>query len=201
MINIAYANEMADAAYSIGIDPYEVAAAAATKPYGFSPFTPGLGVGGACIPCNPAYLFSTLNFPLLRQASESMWSRPAKIAKDVVWGDQLKSDPPRILVVGMGFKPGQSMLIHSPGVGFAREASRLGANVSWTDPLVKQEQISDIPKWNGSGKDWTIEALEANFDKVVVSLKQIQLDYSILVTLAKRGKVNVDWRIDQSKLQ
>lgn len=200
MINIAYANEMADAAYSIGIDPYEVAAAAATKPYGFSPFTPGLGVGGACIPCNPAYLFSTLNFPLLRQASESMWNRPAKIAKDIVYGDKVKPGSSRILVVGMGFKPGQSMLIHSPGLNFAREASRLGANVSWTDPLVKQEQISDIKKWNGSGQDWTVEALEENFDKIIVSLKQIQLDYSVLAMLEKRGKIQIDWRIDQSKV-
>lgn len=200
MINIAYANEMADAAYSIGIDPYEVAAAAATKPYGFSPFTPGLGVGGACIPCNPAYLFSTLNFPLLRQASESMWSRPAKIAQDIMCQEKLKSGSSRILVIGMGFKTGQSMLIHSPGLNFAREASRLGASVAWTDPLVEQEQISDIKKWNGSGQDWTIEALEKNFDKIIVSLKQSQLDYSVLVELQKRGTVQIDWRIDQSKV-
>jgi len=53
MVNIAYANEMADACMQLGIDAYEVCNAAATKPFGFSSYTPGLGVGGPCIPCNP----------------------------------------------------------------------------------------------------------------------------------------------------
>jgi UDP-N-acetyl-D-mannosaminuronate dehydrogenase len=53
MICIAYANEMADACISHGIDPYEVCKAAASKPFGYMPFSPGLGVGGPCIPCNP----------------------------------------------------------------------------------------------------------------------------------------------------
>jgi nucleotide sugar dehydrogenase len=53
MVNIAYVNEMADACFPHGIDPYEVCSAASTKPFGYIPFTPGLGVGGPCIPCNP----------------------------------------------------------------------------------------------------------------------------------------------------
>jgi len=46
MVNIAYVNEMADACRSLGIDPLEVCAAASTKPFGYQPYTPGLGVGG-----------------------------------------------------------------------------------------------------------------------------------------------------------
>jgi nucleotide sugar dehydrogenase len=53
MICIAYANELADACTPHDIDPYEVCNAAATKPFGYIPFSPGLGVGGPCIPCNP----------------------------------------------------------------------------------------------------------------------------------------------------
>lgn len=48
MVNIAYANEMADACVEIGIDPLEVSRAAASKPFGYQPYTPGLGVGGTC---------------------------------------------------------------------------------------------------------------------------------------------------------
>src|SRR5438046_566804 len=92
MICIAYANEMADACIAHGISPFEVCSAAATKPFGYLPFSPSLGVGGHCIPVNPYYLFSSLgpqrlqpsaigatdsgSFPLLRAATEKMWSRP-----------------------------------------------------------------------------------------------------------------------------
>jgi UDP-N-acetyl-D-mannosaminuronate dehydrogenase len=53
MMMAAYANEMADACKLHGIDPFEVQSAAATKPFGYLPFTPGLGVGGHCIAVNP----------------------------------------------------------------------------------------------------------------------------------------------------
>lgn len=53
MMCIAYANEMADACIPLGIDPYEVSEAAATKPFGYMDYVPGIGVGGHCIPINP----------------------------------------------------------------------------------------------------------------------------------------------------
>ena len=52
-VNVAFANEIADACQTLGIDAREVIDAAATKPYGFMPFYPGTGVGGHCIPCGP----------------------------------------------------------------------------------------------------------------------------------------------------
>ena len=55
-MNIALANEVADAASSLGVSIDEVIDAAATKPYGFMAFRPGPGVGGHCIPCDPHYL-------------------------------------------------------------------------------------------------------------------------------------------------
>jgi UDP-N-acetyl-D-mannosaminuronate dehydrogenase len=81
MMCIAYANEMADACIPHGIDPYEVCRAAATKPFGYMPFTPSLGVGGHCIPVNPYYLLSNSEFPLLKAATEKMWQRPAEIGR------------------------------------------------------------------------------------------------------------------------
>ena len=55
-VNIALANELAFACRKIGVDPWEVIEAAATKPFGFMPFYPGPGVGGHCIPVVPMYL-------------------------------------------------------------------------------------------------------------------------------------------------
>ena len=55
-VNIALANELACACRKLGVDPWEVIEAAATKPFGFMPFYPGPGIGGHCIPVDPLYL-------------------------------------------------------------------------------------------------------------------------------------------------
>src|SRR4030065_1420260 len=55
-VNIGLVNEMAQLAHALGIDIWEVIAAAATKPFGFQAFYPGPGVGGHCIPLDPNYL-------------------------------------------------------------------------------------------------------------------------------------------------
>ena len=73
MVNIAYVNEIADACKNHDINPNEVIDAAATKPFGFQPFRPGLGVGGHCIPVNPYYLFVNNELPVLEFASTRMW--------------------------------------------------------------------------------------------------------------------------------
>ena len=62
LVNIAYANEIADACQAHGIDPHEMVRACATKPYGFMPFTPGLGAGGPCIPVNPRCGYDVVAF-------------------------------------------------------------------------------------------------------------------------------------------
>ena len=55
-INIAYINEIKDISNNFGIDIWEVINGAKTKPFGFMPFYPSIGVGGHCIPVDPQYL-------------------------------------------------------------------------------------------------------------------------------------------------
>ncbi|RBA21833.1 hypothetical protein FPRO05_00180 [Fusarium proliferatum] len=131
MMCIAYANEMADACKGLGIDAFEVSRAAATKPFGYMPYTPSLGVGGHCIPVNPYYLLSNCEFPLLEACADKMNKRPATQAQKIV--DELRGTSKtkrrdsgidlskRILVVGMGFKAGQDHLVNSPGLQLAKE--------------------------------------------------------------------------------
>ena len=59
MVGLVYANEMADTARLRNLNPFEIIQASATKNFGFSHLTPGLGVGGHCIPANARYLFQT----------------------------------------------------------------------------------------------------------------------------------------------
>ncbi|RGP68546.1 hypothetical protein FLONG3_8105 [Fusarium longipes] len=180
MVCIAYANEMADACGEHNIDPYEVCRAASTKPFGYLPFSPGLGVGGHCIPVNPWYLLSNSKFPFLRAAAEKMQARPSEIAERAV--TRLCSDntkKPRVLVVGIGFKRGQSHLANSPGLGLAKSLVMTDkVDVVWADPLVAQEavpQIERLPEAN-----WTVEALERDFDMIIVAFRQDGLDFDVL---------------------
>ncbi|KAL6404208.1 hypothetical protein AUP68_13592 [Ilyonectria robusta] len=182
MVCIAYANEMADACLGHNIDPFEVCRAASTKPFGYMPFSPGLGVGGHCIPVNPWYLLSNSPFPLLQTASEKMAARPAAVAQRAV--DRLYTRArnglrPRVLVVGIGFKRGQSHLANSPGLELAKSLVVTNkVDVTWADPLVNQEAVPQIARLADS--DWTVESLEQKFDMVIVAFRQDGLDFGVL---------------------
>lgn len=184
MVCIAYANEMADACIPHGIDPYEVCKAASTKPFGYMPYTPGVGVGGHCIPVNPFYLLSNSAFPLLESAAKMMHDRPNKIAQRVLTRLETrgtKGVTPRVLVVGMGFKAGQSHLSYSPGADLARHlAISMKVEVCWADALVKQESIPQIPRL--SQTSWCKSVLD-DFDMIIVASRQPGMDFDVLETL------------------
>lgn len=190
MVNIAYVNEIADACKGHGIDPHEVIDAAATKPFGFQPFKPGLGVGGHCIPVNPYYLFVNNELPVLEFASTRMWARPAKLAQEL-YNDTLaakkafstqqshddrRAEALRVLIIGVGFKPGQNVISCSPGLAYAQAMKDIGAqDLSFYDPLVPQ---SDVP-WMKRLKqqDFTVENLDRSFDIIAVCIKQSGVDW------------------------
>ncbi|KAJ5055454.1 vi polysaccharide biosynthesis protein vipA/tviB [Bipolaris maydis] len=142
-VAIAYANEMADACKDLGIDPFEVAQTSATKPFGYLPMYPSLGIGGHCIPVNPVYFMSTCRLPLLQQAHERMMARPSRIANQLlisILEDTHQkygvTKRPKLLVVGLGFKVGQSDMSNSPGLqllNFMRQSGEV--DLMFCDPL------------------------------------------------------------------
>ncbi|OAA46717.1 Nucleotide sugar dehydrogenase [Beauveria brongniartii RCEF 3172] len=182
MVCIAYANEMADACAGHGIDPFEVCRAAATKPFGYLPFAPGLGVGGHCIPVNPFYLLSNNDFPLLQRATETMRARPGVLAQRIVKkmaGQCGGGARPKILVIGIGFKPGQAHLANSPGLELAKSLVLSGkVNVVWADTLVPQEAVPQIQRLEE--KCWSVAFLEENFDYIVAATRPAGLDLDVL---------------------
>lgn len=189
MVCAAYANEMANACDAIGIDAFEVSAAAASKPFGYLPFRPGPGIGGHCIPVNPYYLLATCEMPLLEQATTMSWQRPAEVAKqfmksivhaeDTVKRVRLPADQLSILVVGVGFKRGQSILSNSPGVAIIRTLlSEWDVYVEFADPLVEADRIGFCPKMD-TAAHWNERCL-GSFDGIIVSVDQIGLDMNVL---------------------
>jgi len=188
MVNIAYVNEMADACRAHGIDPREMVDAAATKPYGFEAFSPGLGVGGHCIPVNPFYLFANnKNLPVLERATTLMWNRPKKLARKfhrrcLSDGANTKDRAkvlPRILIVGVGFKPGQAVLSCSPGISFAQTLNETGcARLAFYDPLVPQHDVPWMEKLE-AGK-WNPEYLDDEFDGIAICTPQHGVDFDVM---------------------
>lgn len=143
-VNIALANEFAEAASTFGVDVREVLGASATKPYGFMPFRPGPGVGGHCIPCDPHYLLWGLHSerkfsPVVEQAMISIASRPLKVVDRI--GELLRGNgkdlaQSRVLLVGMAYKPGVQDVRESPSLRIATLLRRRGAAVVAHDPLL-----------------------------------------------------------------
>ena len=148
-VNIALANEMADVSASLGVDVHEVIEAASTKPYGFTPFTPGTGVGGHCIPCDPHYLLWQLRAfrtpaPVIEQAMQSIALRPRQIVNQTVArlsADRIGIRGARVLVVGAAYKAGVVDVRESPALVILAELHSLGAIVEYHDRLVPGVQI------------------------------------------------------------
>ena len=150
-VNIAFANEMADASRCFGLDIAEVTDAAATKPYGFMPFAPGAGVGGHCIPCDPHYLLQGLSersgrAPVIEHAMAAISARPARVARRAVEVLESAGTAPgsaRVLVVGAAYKPGVEDVRESPSVEIMRELVECGVDVAYHDPLVRTARLDD----------------------------------------------------------
>ena len=143
-VNIALANEMADVARGMGIDVTEVIQAASTKPYGFMPFSPGPGVGGHCIPCDPYYLLWQLRrerveAPLIEQAMTSIARRPRQVvarAAEVMAERNQTLRGAHVIVVGVAYKPGVEDVRESPALEIMQRLLDAGAQVAFADRLV-----------------------------------------------------------------
>ena len=144
-VNIALVNEFAQISDALDIPTREVLDAASTKPFGFMSFQPGPGVGGHCIPVDPSYLAyvaENVGVPaeFIKRANEVNLGMPAyvvsRVAKDV---GSLKGK--KVVVVGIAYKANVSDTREAPAALVISELQKLGAEVSWHDPVVSA--------WNG----------------------------------------------------
>ena len=143
-VNIGMVNELALMCDLLGVDVYEVIDAAATKPFGFSPFYPGPGLGGHCIPIDPHYLawkLKALNFQarFIGLAAEINGMMPAVVSSLVTDGLNRVSKSIRgskIMILGVAYKKDVSDCRESPALDVMRLLSEKGALLSYNDPLV-----------------------------------------------------------------
>jgi len=145
-VNIALVNQLALLSERMGLDVWEVIDAAATKPFGFMPFSPGPGVGGHCIPVDPYYLaWRARQFGLadhfVELAGDINAAMPLHVADLVVdaLNDRGRSiSGAKVGVLGVAFKANVGDPRNAPAAVVIAELERRGARVTYHDPHVER---------------------------------------------------------------
>ena len=145
-VNIGLVNEIAMMSRKLGIDPFEVIRAAATKPFGFMPFYPGPGLGGHCIPIDPLYLswkLRTLQYQarFIELADSINSGMPEYVVgrTSEALNDRAKAvRGSKILIYGVAYKRDVSDFRESPAFAIIHALEKRGAHVSYMDPYVPE---------------------------------------------------------------
>jgi UDP-N-acetyl-D-glucosamine dehydrogenase len=187
-VNIGLVNEIAIMSRRLGIDPFEVIRAAATKPFGFMPFYPGPGLGGHCIPLDPLYLswkLERLDYRarFIELADSVNGAMPAHVVGRVIDALNDRGKPLRgsnVLIYGVAYKRDVPDARESPAFDIISGLTQRGARVSYMDPL--------LPELGGEGLELTSvdpDASFAEYDVVVVVTDHSALDRPRLLRQAR----------------
>jgi UDP-N-acetyl-D-glucosamine dehydrogenase len=147
LVNIAMINEFTQLCSAQGINVHEVINAAATKPYGFMPFRPSVGIGGHCIPVDPLYLTWWARkggqvASLVERSDEIANEMPIYVAERALALTKSLGKAPKVLIMGVAYKPGVGDVRETPASALRTALVARGAEVAWIDPLV--------PLWEGT---------------------------------------------------
>jgi len=185
-VNIALVNEMSIFCHELGIDLWDVIAAAATKPFGFQPFYPGPGVGGHCIPIDPNYLShrvkGALGYPfrfveLAEEINHRMPDYVVHRATDLLNEHAgLAVSRSTILLLGVTYKANIADQRESPARAVAEKLKVRHANLIFHDPYVDEWSI------NGESVDRTddLHGTLASADLTILLSNHAQYDLSTL---------------------
>ncbi len=185
-INIGLINEMAILCHKMGIDLWEVIEAAKTKPFGFTPFYPGPGLGGHCIPLDPYYLswkareygFHTSMIESSMMINDRMPDYVVERVGDMLnhrFAKALKGS--QILVLGVAYKQDIDDYRESPAVRVIEGLRKEGAEIVFYDPHIPRYRYKG--NWYEGLADLTAEDLE-RADAVVITTAHTTVDYAFV---------------------
>lgn len=145
-VNIALVNELALIFEKMGIDTWEVIAAASTKPYGFMPFYPGPGVGGHCIPLDPYYMsYKAQKFGFIPrfidtagEINDFMKMHAINLAEQGLKNCGKTLFGAQVTLLGLSYKKNIDDVRESPSIKIIEELINLGAQVRVYDPFVQK---------------------------------------------------------------
>ena len=190
-INIGLINELAILCHKMDINLWEVIEAAKTKPFGFTAFYPGPGLGGHCIPLDPYYLsWKAREFGFHTSMIESSMMINDRMPEYVVErvGDLLNRrfakalNGARILVLGVAYKQDIDDYRESPAIRVIEELRKQGAEVVFFDPFVARYRHKGA--WFAGEPALTAELVESA-DAVVITTAHTTVDYGFVQQHAK----------------
>ncbi len=192
-VNIGLMNELKVTADKMNINIYEVINAAASKPFGFVPYYPGPGIGGHCIPIDPFYLtWKAREFGVhtrfIELAGEINGNMPQWVVNKTInalndYGKAVKNS--KILILGLAYKRNVDDMRESPSLHLIDMLLDKGANVSYSDPHVKNFSSNRIHINLG------VENVEINernlkeFDCVLISTAHDAFDWPLIKANSK----------------
>jgi UDP-N-acetyl-D-glucosamine dehydrogenase len=187
-VNIALVNELKMLADRMGIDIWEVIEAASTKPFGYSPFYPGPGMGGHCIPIDPFYLswkakeydFATRFIHLSGEINVSMPYYVVSKAIDALneTGKSIKGA--RILILGVAYKRDIDDTRESPALAVMKLLQDRGAKITYNDPHVPR--LHPMRKYNFTMRSQPLtDELLREVELVLIITDHSQYDYRWIV--------------------
>ena len=175
LVNIALINEFTQLCSSSGINVHEVIDAAASKPYGFMPFRPGVGVGGHCIPVDPLYLTwwarqNGSKAAFIESADSINHAMPKYVAERALSMVDVSIQNPKVLILGVAYKPGVGDVRETPVSELRAHLKTQGAEVAWHDPLVSV--------WEGTNS----VGLEWECDVAIIATNQPGMNLAELIS-------------------
>ena len=197
-VNIALINELKMVFDRMDIDIWEVVAAASTKPFGYTPFYPGPGLGGHCIPIDPFYLTwkareFEINTKFIELAGEINTYQPYYVvekAMEVLNKHKKPLNGSRVLILGASYKKDIDDMRESPSLKLIEIFGEKGASVDYSDPY-----IPNLPKTRKYNFDLlSVKLLPKNlkeYDLVVLSTDHTDFDYKMI---AENSKIILDTR-------
>jgi len=197
-VNIGMMNEMKMLADRMQIDIHEVIDAAATKPFGFTPYRPGPGIGGHCIPIDPFYLtWKAREFGMHTRFIELAGEINNRMPRWVVGkitdalnnrGKALMNS--RILVLGVAYKRNVDDLRESPSLELMKLLHEKGADISYCDPHVAAIEPNRSHSFSLSSIKLNEDVLK-QYDCTVLATAHKAFDYELI---AKHAPLLIDTR-------
>ncbi len=186
-VNIGLVNELKLVCDRMGIDIFEVVKAAATKPFGFTPYYPGPGIGGHCIPIDPFYLtwkareygVHTRFIELAGEINARMPNFVVDKVADSLNRRGLPLKESRLLILGIAYKPNVDDMRESPSIALMERLREKGAILAYSDP-----HVPAFPKMREHSFDLQSTVLDAAtlevFDAVILATDHTSFDYDLI---------------------
>lgn len=193
-VNIAMINELKILCDNMGIDIWEVIAAASTKPFGFMSFYPGPGLGGDCIPKDPFYLYWKAKqhggmSKFIKTAFEVLDEMPNYVIGKTIRALEEKGipiDKAKILLLGVSYKKDSPNINASPALKIIELLLHHSAQVDYSDPLIPSLNIEfpspvepTATKYNRKSIAITKQSLK-RYNCVVILTDHSSFDYELI---------------------